>query len=240
MRWMRCWSVLSFVCVTLYNQVWWAGFLGVLCLGPVPLLWVWKSAHTVCQREYLVKITCSIIHHICRFTNGFNICVLELQNQEGRCYKTTNPHSQIKPEVELFSMTQMQASTHDFYLWPDPGFVFVSDPWTYVLCFDAFLFLLFSFLPHSPAVRAQGDRGGVWCTHAEESHAERPGGSCKLSSVHCTGRSEYCMSRFCFILTKRRDSTPPRKKWREGKGWGVGREKNVRKCVTNAQMETKE
>lgn len=48
----------------------------------------------------------------------------------------------------------------------------------------------FSLSPRSPAVRSQGDRGGVWCCDAEESHAERPGGSCELPSLQRTSDVE--------------------------------------------------
>lgn len=60
--------------------------------------------------------------------------------------------------------------------------------------------LFFLFSPHSPAVRSQGDRGGVWCPNAEESHAERPGGSCELSSLHCTSNCWFHVSYWLNIL----------------------------------------
>lgn len=43
--------------------------------------------------------------------------------------------------------------------------------------------LVFHFSPHSAAVRAQRIWGGVWCPHAEESHAAGPTGSCEFLSV---------------------------------------------------------
>lgn len=60
--------------------------------------------------------------------------------------------------------------------------------------------LFFLLSPHSPAVRSQGDRRGVRCLNAEESHAERPGGSCELLSFHSVSNGWYCIS--CFILAK--------------------------------------
>lgn len=128
-----------------------------------------------------------------------------------------------------------------------------------MLCFDAFLFLLFSF-HHTVLLYVRKETEEVF-------------DALMLKNPTLKGLVEaVSYRRFCFILTKRRDSTPGkkmerRKRMRSGVGdrgrgrmcrmeggmgkkivvkrkwrrhWEGEEEKNVRKCVINAHVETKE
>lgn len=112
---------------------------------------------------------------ICKWSNGLNMCPYAgappLQN--GNAVKP-KIFTQIKPESELFSPVPTFILASD--LCQKPDFFFPANP-----CPSHSQALLWHLLssPHSSAVCAQGDRGGVWRPYAEESHAERPGGGCK-------------------------------------------------------------